>query len=223
MPSGRTRAKPSRAPAQAPSCAPPLPASGNSRSRCSYPLVSCRSEITCSSPYSCRCCALTDERFLRAHHTELVTLGVGKDSPGLSAGLSDVHPPCPELEKAVNLLIAIGGAAGEVDVHAILDRLGIGNGHEAHADWRVLVGPDDDLVLALAQYLPAKGPRPEPGQARQIVSINDDVVQSYGHAASMRRAPDLHSADPGVTLQRQNQTAMLAPWPSCAGAVSSSN
>jgi hypothetical protein len=63
-------------------------------------------------------------------------------------------------------------------MHAILDRLGIVDRHEAHADGRVLVGPDDDLILALAQYLPAKRLRPEPGQARQIMSINDDVVQS---------------------------------------------
>jgi hypothetical protein len=52
-----------------------------------------------------------DERFLRAHHTELVTLRVGKDSPGLSAGLSDVYPARPQREKAANLLLAIGGAA----------------------------------------------------------------------------------------------------------------
>jgi hypothetical protein len=51
-------------------------------------------------------------------------------------------------------------------VHAVLDRLGIGDRHEAHADGRVLVGADDDLVLALAQYLPAKRLRPEPGQAQ---------------------------------------------------------
>jgi len=74
--------------------------------------------------------------------------------------------------------------------YAILDRLGIGDGHEAHPDQRVLVGPDDDLVLALGKHRPAKRLRPEPGQARQIVSVNDNVMQSYGHAASMRRALD---------------------------------
>jgi hypothetical protein len=83
-------------------------------------------------------------------------------------------------------LVAIGGASGEVEMHAVLDRLGISDRHEADADGRVLVGPDDDLVLALGKYRPAKCLGPEQGQARQIVSVNDDVVKSYGHVASMR-------------------------------------
>jgi hypothetical protein len=37
-----------------------------------------------------RCRASLDERFLRAHDSELVSLRVGQDSPGLSAGLADV-------------------------------------------------------------------------------------------------------------------------------------
>ena len=45
--------------------------------------------------------ALSDERFLRAHHAELVSLGVGQDSPGLSGGLPDVFMARPEREKAV--------------------------------------------------------------------------------------------------------------------------
>jgi hypothetical protein len=75
-------------------------------------------------------------------------------------------------------------------MHAVLDRLGIGDRHEAHADRRVLVGPDDDLVLALGQDLPAERLRSEPGQAGQIVSINDDVVEMNGHAGSMRGTMD---------------------------------
>jgi hypothetical protein len=61
-----------------------------------------------------RCRASLDERFLRAHDSELVSLRVGQDSPGLSAGLADVDPTRPEHTKAVNLLIAIRGAAGQV-------------------------------------------------------------------------------------------------------------
>jgi len=61
-----------------------------------------------------RCRASLDERFLRAHDSELVSLRVGQDSPGLSAGLADVDPARPEHAKAVNLLIAIRGAAGQV-------------------------------------------------------------------------------------------------------------
>jgi glucose/arabinose dehydrogenase len=76
-------------------------------------------------------------------------------------------------------------------MHAVLDRLGVGDRHEAHAGGRVLVGPDDDLVLPLGQDLPAQRLRPEPGQAGQIVSVNDDVVDSDGHIDSMRGTLDL--------------------------------
>jgi len=68
--------------------------------------------------------SLTDERFLRAHDAELVSLRVGKDSPGFSASLADAGPACPERKKAVNLLVAVRGAAGEVKMYAVLDRLG---------------------------------------------------------------------------------------------------
>jgi hypothetical protein len=66
-------------------------------------------------------------------------------------------------------------------MHAVLDRLGIGDRHEAHADGCVLVSPDDDLVLPFGQDLPAERLRPEPGQAGQVVSVNDDAVESDGH------------------------------------------
>ena len=45
----------------------------------------------------------------------------GKDSPGFSAGLADVDPARPERKKAVNLLIAVRGAAGEVQMQCHLD------------------------------------------------------------------------------------------------------
>ena len=44
----------------------------------------------------------------------------GKDSPGFSAGLADVDPVRPERKKAVNLLIAVRGAAGEVKMQCHL-------------------------------------------------------------------------------------------------------
>jgi hypothetical protein len=53
-----------------------------------------------------------------------------------------------------------------------------------------LVRPDGDLVLPLGQDLPAQRLRPEPGQAGQVVSVNDDVVESDGHAGSMRGTLD---------------------------------
>ena len=121
-----------------------------------------------------------------AHHAELVSLGVGQDSPGLSAGLPYIDPARPEREKPVDLPVAVRGAAGEVKMYTVLDRLGIGDRHEAHADRRVLVCRDDDLVVALGEDFPAERLRPEPGQAGQVVSVNDDVVESDGHSDTMR-------------------------------------
>ena len=72
--------------------------------------------------------ALTDERFLRAHDAELVSLRVGKDSPGLGAGLPDVDLTSPERKEAVDLLVAVRSAAGEVEMHAVLDCLGVNYG-----------------------------------------------------------------------------------------------
>src|SRR5215813_7176218 len=135
------------------------------------------------------CSALTGERFFRAHDAELVPLRVGQHSPGLSASLPDVDPARPERKQAVDLLIAVRGTGGEVKMHTVLDPLGIGDRHEAHADRRVLVRPDDDLALALGKNLPAKRLRPEPGQAGQVVSVNDNVVKSDRHAHSMRGRP----------------------------------
>jgi hypothetical protein len=92
-------------------------------------------------------------------------------------------------------------AAGQVEVHAVLYRLRIGDRHKAHADGRVLVSPDDDLALTLGQNLPAECLRPEPGQPGQVVSVNDDVMESDRHAVSMRERTGLHPANlpAGVT------------------------
>ncbi len=44
-------------------------------------------------------------------------------------GLADAGPDRPEREESVDLLIAVCGAAGEVKMHAVLDRLGVGDRH----------------------------------------------------------------------------------------------
>ena len=78
--------------------------------------------------------------------------------------MPDADPARPERKKAAGLLIAVRDAASEVRMHAVLDRLGVGDRHEAHADGCVLVSPDDDLVLSLGDHLPAKRLRPEPAR-----------------------------------------------------------
>ena len=96
----------------------------------------------------------------------------------------------PERKKAADLLIAVRGAAGQVKMHPVLDRLGIGDRHEAHAGGCVLVGPGDDLVLPPGQDRPARRLRPEPGQSGQIVSVNHDVAEPDGPAGRMRGTLD---------------------------------
>jgi len=83
----------------------------------------------------------TGECFLRAHHAELISLGIGKYSPRLITSLADVNAACSERKKAVNLLIAVLGAARQVDMHAVLDCLWVSDRHEADPDGSVVAGP----------------------------------------------------------------------------------
>src|SRR5215470_15749316 len=163
--------------------------------------------------------ALTDERFLRPHYAKLVSLGVGENGPGLSASLPDVNPACPERKKTVDLLETVCRVAGQVEVHTVLDRLGIGDRHEADADERVLVSPNNDLPLALGEDLPAKRLRPEPGQAGQVVSVDDDVVKSDRHADSLQDTLETSPADPHSSrqplpgaLRRCGSARWRLPW-----------
>ena len=77
-------------------------------------------------------------------------------------------PPrrAPSPKEAAGLLIAVRGAAGEVKMDAVLDRLGVGDRHEAHAGGRVLAGPDDDLVLPPGQDLSSRAPASRTGPCR---------------------------------------------------------
>jgi hypothetical protein len=60
----------------------------------------------------------------------------------------------PRRAKPLNLLFAVLRAAGQAEVQAVLYRLRIGDRHEAQAGERVLVSPDDDPALTLAENLP---------------------------------------------------------------------
>jgi hypothetical protein len=100
-------------------------------------------------------------------------------------------PARPEREKPRNLLVAVPSAAGEVEVHAVLDGLCVGDRHEAHADGRVLVGPNDDLAFTFGENLPAECLRPETGPAwagRERQRRCDGVGQACRQYAQARRA-----------------------------------
>lgn len=111
---------------------------------------------------------------------------VGQHRPGLCASLPDADPLRPRREKPLNLLFAVLRTADQVEVQAALYRLRIGDRHETHANGRVLVSPDDDLALTLAENLSAECLRLEPGQPGQIVSVNNDAMESDRHAVRMR-------------------------------------
>ena len=61
-------------------------------------------------------------------------------------------------------------------------------GHEAHADRRAYIRSDDDLAHALGQDSPAQHLCPKACEARQIVGIDNDVMQPYSHAVSVLAA-----------------------------------
>src|SRR5262249_15402391 len=129
---------------------------------------------------------LADERVLRPDHAELVTFGIGQYRPRLFAGLPDIDTASAKADQALDLLVAILSTGCQVHVHPVLHGLGVGDRHEADAYRRVHVRADDDFPLALRKHRPAKRLRPEPSECWQIVGVNDDVVESHRHAASMR-------------------------------------
>ncbi len=81
--------------------------------------------------------------------------------------------------------------------------------HEAHADGCVLVSADDDLALTLGENRPAERLRPEPGQPRQVVSVNDDVMESDRHAVSMRGHAGLHPRELASFLPRLGRASWV--------------
>src|SRR5690242_15376883 len=58
-----------------------------------------------------------------------------------SAPVCPCRPGAPRGKKAVDLLLAVGGAAGQAGLHAVLDDVAIGDWQETPAGRRVLVGP----------------------------------------------------------------------------------
>ena len=95
---------------------------------------------------------------------------------------------------------------------AVLGGLGVDDRHEADAEGRVLVSPDDDLVLALGENPPAERLGPESGQGGQIVGVDDDVVESDGHVASMGGMPEISRPVPrGIRAGLRDHRLTLQP------------
>src|ERR1700722_5569195 len=80
----------------------------------------CRTLTSCSVALRPRS---LDERCLRAHHAELVSLRVGQDCPRFAAGLADGDSDGAQRLQAAYLGVAVLGLGREVQVDAVLDRL----------------------------------------------------------------------------------------------------
>jgi hypothetical protein len=93
--------------------------------------------------------------------------------------------------KAVDLLVAVSGAGGEVKMYAVRDRLGIGDRHEAHAG-----GAFSSVPVTISFSRPDRTFQPSgcvqnrASQSGKIVSVEHDVVESDGQAGSMRGTLD---------------------------------
>jgi hypothetical protein len=85
-------------------------------------------------------------------------------------------------KKPLSLLGAILRAASQVRLHAVLDRLRIGDRHEAHADRRVSSVP---MTISPSSRVQAS----KTGPAQAIVSVNDKVMEPGRRGVSMRGAP----------------------------------
>jgi hypothetical protein len=107
--------------------------------------------------------------------------GVGKNGPGLGAGLPDIHPPVTKRKDALDLGLLLARIRAQVEMEAILGRLDVAHGHEADAHRRGRIGTDDDLLLVLREDLPTQHLRPEPGEGREVMGVDDDVVQRDCH------------------------------------------
>jgi len=125
---------------------------------------------------------LVDEGPLGTHHAELVALGVGEHGPGLGAGLPDVHPPGTKGKDALDLGLLLARIGAQVEVEAILGRLDVAHGHEADADRRGRVGADHDLALPFGEDPPTQHLRPEAGEGREVMGVDDEVMQRDRHA-----------------------------------------
>ena len=132
-------------------------------------------------------CASARQGLLRADDAELVALWISEHRPRLVASLTDVDRSCPEGDKAFDLRLTFAGAGvgprAEIEMHTVLDDLVVGARHEADADGCVVSWADDDLPFAFGEDRPVEHLAPESGQPKEIVGIDDYVVEGYRHSS----------------------------------------
>src|SRR6266851_4028183 len=75
---------------------------------------------------------------------------------------------------------------GEVEMRAVLDRLGTGHRPEADAEESAVVSADEDLTLTLGENLPSESWVQNRASSGRSWAVNNDVMQSDRHAVSMR-------------------------------------
>ena len=100
----------------------------------------------------------------------------------------------PVREESVDLLIAVCGAAGEVKMHAVLDRLGVGDRHMPAGAF-----PWVPMTISFSRSDRTFQPgawvqnRARPGRS---CSVDDDVVDSDGECRQYARRAGPYAGDP---------------------------
>ena len=138
-----------------------------------------------------------DQVGLRSDHAELVALGIGQDGPRLVAALTDVHAPRARGRRAA--ATSASRSAGVASAPGLRSRwtrflttLSSGDGMKQSPIGASSAGPTITSALALGQDRPAEGGAPEPGQRREVMGVDHDVVEGDGHgpcSLAVRRRP----------------------------------
>src|SRR5215471_6145511 len=128
---------------------------------------------------------------------ELVPLGVGQDDPALLAGLADLGVPGTEAEQATDLFVLLPVGWADVEMEPVLDRLALGHVRKRQHRWhRATAVPavrhhrraNGDHPVVFVLHLVAKDRAPEPGQTAGIGTVDRQLGELTGHAATSRSA-----------------------------------
>jgi len=137
--------------------------------------------------------------------------------------LPDVDPSCPELLQPCNLSCLIDPARGDVDVHAVLHALRLGDFDEYQLNVSLawVPGCGHPHPLSLSLRFPPESRCPELRSALHVVAVNVDLDESRSHegafnhtgAAPKREHPRRRSGQRETGQQRIQQAADLLALP----------
>ena len=118
---------------------------------------------------------------------ELVACRVDHHRPAPAVPLDPPDPGRPEGDQALDLRLLVLG--GQVEVDAVLDRLGLGDSLEQEAGAGfVRIAEVEELAGRLPPFV-AEDRGPELGQALDVEAVDCDGVDAGGRLARPRRRP----------------------------------